>query len=169
MKPIMIAAVARNGVIGCNGKIPWLGDERYADFRKDDLGRFRLLTLGHPVIMGRKTGESLGGPLAGRPNIVATSSPIVIPGMVRVSSLEDALHICENEYHGIVPYIIGGASIFHQAMPLCDAIELTRIEKDFEGDTYCPDIDWRRWQEISSWNKRCKEFDYSFKTYFARY
>jgi len=148
MEIVIIAAVAENGVIGRAGKLPWHIPE--------DLKRFRQLTLGHPVIMGRKTFESLGKPLAGRTNIVITSQPTYYhEGAVVACSIEDALERCT----GTV-FIIGGSSVFEAALPLADRLELTLIHQVVEGDVYFPPIG-SEWEEVS----RDDREGFSFVTY----
>ena len=135
----IIAAVARNGIIGARNAMPW--------HLSPDLKRFRALTLGHRVIMGRKTYQSLGKPLAGRENVVISSDPhFEAPGCRVVRSLADALA------GATLPppaFCIGGARLYAEALPLADEIHLTRIDADFEGDTRMPDIDPHLWRETS--------------------
>ena len=147
MKLVLIAAVAANGTIGAAGKIPW--------HISDDLKRFKRLTLGHPVIMGRKTYESLGKPLPGRRNIVLTRQT-AIPGVECFPSLDAALQACasprpsggEGQGEGAV-FIIGGAEIYRQALPVADTLYLTHVHREVPGDTKFPDFDKTQWQEIS--------------------
>jgi dihydrofolate reductase len=125
MKLIIIAAIARNRAIGKNGKIPWHIPE--------DLLRFKRLTTGHPVIMGRKTFNSLERPLPNRLNIVITSK--VINGVKTYPSLEFALQSLKNEPE---VFIIGGGKLFEKAIKLADELRLTLVEKNVEGDTFFP-------------------------------
>ncbi|MDO8730880.1 MAG: dihydrofolate reductase [Candidatus Omnitrophota bacterium] len=135
----LIVAASRNGVIGANNKLPW--------HLPADLKRFKQLTMGYPILMGRKTFESIGKPLPGRTNIVITRQKgFQCCGTTVVHSVEEALLICENEKE---TFVIGGAEIFQQALPLADRIYLTRIEKDFEGDTKLFEIDPAGWKEVS--------------------
>lgn len=135
----IIAAVARNGIIGARNAMPW--------HLSPDLRRFRALTMGHRVIMGRRTYQSLGKPLAGRENIVISSDPrFDAPGCRVVGSLAAALA------DPVLPppaFCIGGARLYAEALPLADEIYLTRIDADFEGDTRMPEIDPRLWRETS--------------------
>jgi dihydrofolate reductase len=133
---ILIAAVADNGVIGNAGKIPWHISE--------DLRRFKRLTMGHPVIMGRKTYESLGKPLPGRRNIVLTRG-IPISGIECFADLDTAINACP----GNTIFIIGGAELYRQVLPLADALFLTLVHQSPDGDTKFPDFDRRAWSEIS--------------------
>lgn len=146
---IIIAAVAENGVIGREGKLPWHIPE--------DLKRFKQLTLGHCVIMGRKTCESLGKPLPGRTNIVITSQKDYHhEGILVASSLEDAVGKCT----GDVAFIIGGSMVFEQALPLADRLELTLVHRVVEGDVYFPPIG-SGWKETA----RNDREGFSFVTY----
>ena len=133
----LVAAVARNGVIGARGKLPW--------HLPEDLKHFRQLTLNHPVIMGRRTWESLGKPLAGRENIVISrKAGFTAPGASVAASLAGAIALCAGEP---VAFVIGGAEIYAAALPLADGLVLTEIEREFEGETRFPE--WRReeWRE----------------------
>lgn len=126
----IIAAISRNRVIGRGGAIPWSIPA--------DMKRFRELTLGHTVIMGRKTFESIGAPLAGRKNIVVTSQPdYPSQGATTAASLDDALRIAEAD--GEV-FICGGSNIYAEALPLAARIYLTLLDLEIEGDTLFPFI-----------------------------
>jgi dihydrofolate reductase len=119
-----IVAVSDNGVIGKDNDLPWRLPE--------DLKRFKRLTMGHPIIMGRKTYDSIGRPLPGRTSIVLTRDPDCAPtGTVVVHSLEDAIAACAGEEEA---FVIGGASLFTEALPLCDRLYLTRVHGEIEGD-----------------------------------
>ena len=127
----LVAAVAANGIIGAGNRMPW--------HLPEDLKHFKALTLGHPVIMGRKTHESIGKPLPGRENIVISRKPgLEIPGVSVASSLEGALALCLGEP---VVFVIGGGEIYRAALPLADGIVLTEIGQAFDGDTKFPDWD----------------------------
>jgi len=136
MNIIIIAAVAENGVIGDTGKIPW-------DI-SDDLQRFKRVTLGHTVIMGRKTYDSLGKPLQKRRNIVLTRGAS-IPSVECFASLEAALATCQEE----TVFIIGGGEIYRHAMPLANTLLLTHVHQKVNGDTSFPEIDPHRWREVA--------------------
>ena len=132
----LIAAVAKNGVIGANGKLPW--------HLPEDLKHFKNLTLGHPVIMGRRTWDSLGKPLPGRENIVISrKAGFEAPGASVASSVEAAVALCTGEP---VAFVIGGAGIYSAALPLADGIVLTELQRDYEGDTRFPDWDRKAWR-----------------------
>ena len=134
---VLVAAVAANGIIGANGKLPW--------HLPEDLKHFKRVTLGHPVIMGRKTWESLKGPRPGRDNIVVTrSAGYETPGAAVASSLEAALALCLGEP---VAFVVGGSSLFAESLPSAAGLVMTEIHKDFEGDTWFPPYDRSRWKE----------------------
>ena len=135
----LIAARARNGVIGRNNQMPWkiAGEQAY----------FKRMTMGSPIVMGRKTWESLGRPLPGRRNIVVTRNPAYkSPGAEIVGSLEDALRLAGDAEQ---IFVIGGAQLYAAAMPLADRILLTEIDADFDGDTFMPPLNLDHWHEKS--------------------
>ena len=152
---IIIAAVSENNAIGKDGKIPWQ--------IKEDLQRFKRLTLNHPVIMGRKTYESLPvKPLKDRINIVLTRDTNFIPkGVVVKHSLKDALHYCK-DYDKV--FIIGGQSVFEEGLKVADTLELTRVRGKYEGDAFFPEINFNEWVLKNTENKE----GYSFLTYARR-
>jgi dihydrofolate reductase len=135
-----IAAVSRNGVIGRKGRLPWHYPE--------DLARFKTLTTGHAVLMGRRTFESIGRPLPGRRNVVLTRAPAprLPEGVLSFNSLEAALQACAESGETEL-FVIGGAELYAQALPLCDRLYLTRIERDVEGDAHFPPWDPAEWVE----------------------
>lgn len=139
MKLSLIAAVADNGVIGIKGKLPWK--------LPADLQYFKKVTMGHPIIMGRKTYESIGRPLPGRRNIVLSRiKHFSIPGCEVVSTLEAALKkFGETEE----VFVIGGESIYKEALPFADQLYLTQVHAQVEGDTYFPHYEKSAWKEIS--------------------
>ncbi len=133
----LIAAVARNGVIGRDGRIPW--------HLPGDLPRFKRITMGHPVIMGRRTWESLGKPLPGRRNIVISRSPGLKPDGAEVfASLAAALEACAGADE---VFVIGGTEAYREALPRADRLLLTEIDADIEGDARFPPFDRRGWRE----------------------
>lgn len=137
----IIVAVAQNGIIGNNGQMPWHIGE--------DLKRFKRITMGHPVVMGRKTFESLGGkPLPGRTNVVVSRNPaFAVPeGVVLAGSLDEA--IARFDHGDDEVFIIGGGEIYRQAMPRADKLYLTRIEASPEGDTHFPKIGEKEWRMV---------------------
>ena len=133
----LVAAVASNGIIGARGKLPWHIPE--------ELQHFKRLTLGHPVIMGRRTWESLKRALPQRENIVVTRRQgYEAEGAAVASSLEAALAMCIGEP---VAFVIGGTQLFKEAMPIAAGMVLTEIKRDYEGDTWFPKWDRSQWRE----------------------
>ena len=133
----IVAAVASNGIIGAQGKLPWRLPQ--------DLQHFKSLTLGYPVIMGRRTWESLGKALPGRENIVVTRSRgYEAPGAAVANSLEAALALCAGEP---IVFVIGGGELYAAALPLAVGLVLTEIHRDFEGDARFPYYDRAKWRE----------------------
>lgn len=129
MSVSIVAAMTDDGVIGRNNQLPWHISE--------DLVRFKQLTMGHPIVMGRKTFESIGKPLPGRTNIVVTrNESLKIDGVKIVHSLKEGL-VGE-------PFVIGGAALFAQALPLADKLYLTFIHHKITGDAYFPAFDLKR-------------------------
>ncbi len=135
MSVIIIAAIAPDGTIGHQGRLPW--------HLREDLQRFKAVTTGHTIIMGRKTYESIGKPLPGRRNIVLTRGP-AISGVVCFPSLDAALKTCDSDV-----FIIGGAEIYRQALPLADMLLITEIHAQHPGDTKFPDYNRQQWREVS--------------------
>lgn len=141
MKIAIIVAAARNGVIGRNNQLPWR--------LPDDMKHFKSITYGKPVIMGRKTHESIGRALPGRLNIVVSRSapPSEDPAVRWVHSLADGLELARSEQPEAEELIVmGGAEIYRQALPEVDKVYLTRIELDVEGDAYFPELSLREWR-----------------------
>ena len=133
----LVAAVAANGVIGAGGKLPW--------HLPEELKHFKRLTLGHPVIMGRRTWESLKGPLPQRENIVVTrTAGYEAPGAAVAASLGGALAMCAGEP---VAFVIGGTQLFEEALPIADGMVLTEIQRDYAGDTWFPAWERSQWRE----------------------
>lgn len=154
----LIAAVARNGVIGVDNTLPWRLPE--------DLKRFKALTLGHPIVMGRKTWESLGRPLPGRANIVVSRDPdYSAAGATLARSLLSAIEAAAASGTDEV-FVIGGAEIYRLALPLAQRLQLTEIDREFAGDAHFPDFDRQAWLETA---RECHHsetgFDYAFVTY----
>ena len=140
---VIIAAVAENGVIGRGGTMPWR--------LRSDMAHFKALTMGKPVVMGRKTWLSLFvKPLPGRTNIVVTrDANFTAPGVLVARSLETALEAARGDAlrRGADIMVIGGAEIYAQAMPLADRLEITVVRMQPEGDTAFPPIDPAVWRE----------------------
>ena len=141
MKISLVVAIAQNGVIGRGGHLPW---SIPADMR-----HFKGITLGHPVIMGRKTWESIGKPLEGRINIVVTRQKgFKVPeGVIVTHSLDEALWLPEVQDKEVM--IIGGAELYKLTLPRSEKIYLTEVDMEPEGDTYFPDFDHSGWRETS--------------------
>ena len=132
--------MGRNRVIGAKGKIPW--------HLPDELKLFRKLTMGHPMIMGRKTWESIGRPLPGRTTIVVTRrSDYRAPGAIVAHSLDEAIAACRGKSE---IFVIGGAGIFAEALPRADRIYLTTVDAAPAGDTRMPEFDRSEWREVSA-------------------
>lgn len=128
MEIILIAAMASNKVIGVNNTIPWHIPE--------ELKHFKAATMGYPVIMGRKTYDSIGRPLPGRTNIViSNNNSLTIAGCTVTHSIDDALTFCKEQEK---VFILGGAEIFRQTLPIADTIILTVLKREVSGDTYFP-------------------------------
>ncbi len=135
----IIVAMTQNRVIGSNNTMPW--------HLPADLAFFKATTLGHPVVMGRKTYESIGRPLPGRRNIVVTRNPTFrAPGCEVVHSVEEFL-VQERQNPEI--FVIGGAGLYRSVLPAIHRIYLTQIEAEIPGDTYFPEIKTSEWQEVS--------------------
>ena len=155
----IIAALAENNVIGKDNDLIW--------HLSEDLKHFKKLTSGHPVIMGRKTYESLPfKPLPKRKNIILSSQKkLIFEGATTVNSIEDALKECENEDE---IFICGGAEIYESFLPYADKMYLTRVHKSFEGDTFFPEIDYTIW-EVDYISKTFKDENNGLKFTFYDY
>lgn len=136
-----IAALSENRVIGLNNELPW--------HIPADLKYFKDMTTGKPIIMGRKTFESLGKPLPGRANFIITRQKLSIPGASVCASVKDAIAAAGKTGAKEI-MIIGGQQIYEQALPLCHKLYLTRIHARMEGDAYFPQINQTDWREIST-------------------
>jgi dihydrofolate reductase len=154
----IIVAMTKDGVIGDKGKIPW--------HIREDLQRFKRLTMGHPIIMGRRTYESIGKPLSGRTNIVLTQSPKLIASseVLRFGSLKAALDYCRNEFGDLrsenvrgqetvaqpeMVFVIGGSKVYEAALPLADKLFITEVRQNAAGDTTFPAYDRNEWIETA--------------------
>lgn len=141
MKPriSIIVAMAKNRTIGVNNTLPWRCPE--------DLKHFKALTMGHHMIMGRKTFDSIGKPLPGRTTVVVSrDNNLKIDGCIVVDSLPSALAACANDAH---LFIVGGADIYAQTIQLADALFVTEVQKDVVGDAWFPEFDRSAWKEMS--------------------
>jgi dihydrofolate reductase len=152
----LIAAVAKNGVIGANNTLPWR--------LPADLARFKALTLGHSVVMGRRTWQSLPRALPGRQNIVVSrTQDFSAPGADVAHSFDDALRRAHMP-HPV--FCIGGAGLFSEAMARADVLYMTEIDRDFAGDVHFPAFDRAGWRETARDRARSDQgFDYAFVTY----
>ena len=133
MSVVLVAAVARNRVIGRDGVMPW--------HLPEDLRRFKALTMGHTLVMGRRTYDSIGRPLPGRRTVVITrQADWAVEGVTTAGSLEAALALVVGD-----AYVVGGGEIYALALPLADRLELTEVDSAPVGDTYFPEVgpDWR--------------------------
>ena len=134
----IIVAVAENGTIGDQNALLW--------HIKEDMQLFRRTTTGHTVVMGRKTYDSLGRPLPKRTNIVITRQAVALEGCIVAHSLEEALAACPEGEEEC--FIIGGAQIYEQALAVADRLYLTRLDKEFEADTFFPYINFEEWNLV---------------------
>ena len=163
IKSIMVAS-STNGVIGKDNQLPW--------HLPNDLKHFKKVTMSKPIIMGRKTFDSIGRPLPGRPNIVLTrDNSWKKEGVYTASSLEEAYEIADNvrrEANEVV--IIGGEQIYKAALLDVDVIYLTKVHAKVEGDAFFPSINWRQWKEDASFFQSFRaeskdQFGYSFRKF----
>jgi dihydrofolate reductase len=135
----ILVAMAKNRTIGVNNTLPWRCPE--------DLKHFKTLTMGHHMIMGRKTFDSIGKPLPGRTTVVVTrNNDLSISGCVIAHSLKEAIVACGSDKE---VFIVGGAELYRQALPLVDTLYITEIQQDVEGDTHFPAFDKSVWREIA--------------------
>lgn len=149
----IIVAIAQNGTIGDKNSLLW--------HIKEDMRFFRTTTSGHAVVMGRKTFESLGSkPLPKRKNIVITRADRSFEGAFTAHSLEEAIAMAEGDEE---IFIIGGAQIYAEALSVADRMYITRVERDYEGDTSFPKVDFSQWRLVSEERfERGEEFDAPF-------
>lgn len=140
MKISLIVALSSNRVIGLDNKMPW--------HLSADLKKFKAITMGFPIIMGRKTFEAIGKPLPGRLNIIISRNPnYQQAGCVVSGSLEAALaHACKASAQ---VFVIGGATLYEAALPIANDLYLTEIHETFSGDTFFPELDAAEWQEVA--------------------
>ena len=154
-KVTLIAAIDENSVLGKDNQLIW--------HLPEDLKRFKRLTMGHAVIMGRKTFESLPKALPNRHNIVVTRNQNYSKeGITVCHSLEAAIECARYDDQ---PFVIGGGQIYEQAIGLADVIELTKIHAHFEGDVFFPEIDLKKWSVQKEERIDQLDFNYSFITY----
>ena len=160
----MIVAMASNRVIGRNNKLPW--------YLPGDLKYFKQATMGKPILMGRKTYESIGKPLPGRLNIVITrDTSWTAPGVTAVNSIDEAFSVAagQAELDGQNEVmVIGGDQIYAACLPVVDRLYLTEVHADVEGDAYFPEVEWTHWKEIGREDFKAEApnpYDYSFVVY----
>jgi dihydrofolate reductase len=154
----ILVAVARNGTIGVKNTLPWRCPE--------DLKRFKALTMGHAIIMGRKTFDSIGKPLPGRTTVVVTRNrELQIEGCTVVHSLQEAIAACAGDSE---VFIVGGADLYAQALPLVDTLHITEVHMDVDGDAHFPAFDTAEWREVSReahHQDAPQPLDFAFVTY----
>jgi dihydrofolate reductase len=154
----IIVAMAQNRTIGINNTLPWRCPE--------DLKHFKALTMGHHMIMGRKTFDSIGKPLPGRTTVVVTrNQSLKIDGCIIAHSLQEAIAACRGDDE---IFIVGGAELYTQALPLADTLYLTEIQQNVTGDAHFPSFKTNNWQEISREARSQtspQALDYHFITY----
>jgi dihydrofolate reductase len=132
--------MARNRVIGADNRIPW--------HLPNELKLFKSLTMGHPIVMGRRTFESIGRLLPGRTTVIVTrQADYTVPGAIVAHSMREALDACKGDAE---IFVIGGADLFRHTLPIADRLYLTVVDAEPEGDTFMPEIDSRAWREIES-------------------
>lgn len=156
----IISALAKNRTIGIQNTLPWRLPE--------DLKYFKALTLGHHILMGRKTYESIGKPLPGRTTVVITRGNFAAPEGVKIAhSLQEAIDACGADEE---IFFVGGAELYGQALPLADRLYLTEIQADVDGDAWFPDYDRTHWREASRDARRdeASGFEYHFVVYDRR-
>lgn len=154
----IIVAMAKNRTIGVNNTLPWRCPE--------DLKHFKALTMGHHMIMGRKTFDSIGKPLPGRTTVVVTrDSNLQIEGCLIAHSLQVAIKLCAGDAEA---FVVGGADIYAQSLPLADTLYITEIQQDVEGDAHFPQFDRELWQETAR-DVRTQEMPQPLHYHFVTY
>lgn len=154
----IIVAMANNRIIGANNTMPWRCPE--------DLKYFKSLTMGHHMIMGRKTFDSIGKPLPGRVSVIVTRNrELHIEGCIMAHSLDEAIAACKDDNE---VFIVGGAELYSLALPIVNKLYITEIQQDISGDTYFPEFDKAKWRETAR-EKHHQDapqpLDYHFVTY----
>ena len=158
----LLVAMAQNRVIGKDNQLPW--------HLPEDLAYFKRVTMGHPIVMGRKTFESIGRVLPGRQNVIVTRNPhFSHEGCLVLHSIEEIINFANN-YNGEV-FVIGGAEIFKEILPYADRLYITKIVHTFSGDAFFPVFDEAEWKLVSSEKGLKNEknpYDYTFLVYERR-
>ncbi|WP_435627456.1 dihydrofolate reductase [Candidatus Ferrigenium straubiae] len=153
----ILVAMAQNRTIGIDNTLPWRIPE--------DLKHFKALTMGHHIVMGRKTYDSIGRPLPGRTTVVVTRSrDLKLPGCIVAHSLAEAIAACA----GDEIFVVGGAEIYVEALPLADTLYITEIQQDVGGDAHFPEFDRNVWREVEREKRSQSEpqpLEYHFVTY----
>ncbi len=154
----ILVAMAQNRTIGINNTLPWHIPE--------DLKRFKALTMGHHMIMGRKTFDSIGKPLPGRTTVIVTRNrELKIAGCVIAHTLEEAHTACAGDDE---IFVVGGAELYTLALPLANTIYLTEIQQEVAGDAFFPELDQNIWQEIAR-ERRSQEIPQPLEYHFVTY
>ncbi|MGA8147965.1 MAG: dihydrofolate reductase [Gallionellaceae bacterium] len=154
----ILVAMTSNRTIGINNTLPWRIPE--------DLKRFKALTMGHHMIMGRKTFDSIGKPLPGRTTVVVSrNQALQMENCIIAHSLQQAIAACAGDDE---IFIVGGAELYAQALPLADTLYLTEIQKDAEGDAHFPEFDKTEWREVVR-EKRHQQTPQSLEYHFVTY
>ncbi len=157
----IIVAMAQNRVIGANNTMPWRCPE--------DLKYFKSLTMGHHMIMGRKTFDSIGKPLPGRVSVIVTRNrDLKIEGCIMAHSLDEAIAVCKDDNE---IFIVGGAELYALALPMVNKLYITEIQQEFDGDTYFPEFDETKWLEIAREERHQdapQPLSYHFVTYLRK-
>jgi dihydrofolate reductase len=160
MRRSMIVAAAENGVIGADGQLPWR--------LPGDLKRFKTLTMGHHLIMGRKTCESIGRPLPGRTTVVLTRDPAIISnglgGLVVARSIDEASVIASNAGDD-EPFVCGGGEVYARALDVCDRVYLTVVERHFIGDAHFSFVNREKWRMVEVEDHSVDELPHRFETW----
>lgn len=159
----IIVAAAKNGVIGRDGDLPWR--------LSADLKRFKRITMGHPLVMGRKTWESIGKPLPGRTSVVVTRQQDFqadYEAVRIVHALEEALKVAAELPGGEEIFLIGGAQLYAAALPSASKLYFTHVEAEVEGDAAFPEVDWTEWKLVKAEKVPAdekNEYDHTFSVY----
>ena len=158
MRISLIAAMASNRAIGIRNTLPW--------HLPEDLKRFKALTMGHHIVMGRKTYDSIGKPLPGRDTVIVTrNADYAVPGCLAVNSIDAALTVSHGDDE---IFFVGGAELYRQALPIAHRIYLTEIQRVFDGDAFFPEFDRSQWIETAREKHRIDDangFEYHFVVY----
>lgn len=150
----LIAAVSENGALGYQGKVPWKirGEQAF----------FKQVTMGHPIVMGRRTWASIGRPLPGRPNYVLTRNPdFHAPGVEILHHPSEVMEMAKTDE----VFVIGGAELYQTFLPVADKLILTTVHRHYEGDTFFPEFEEQEWKLVTSHEGPDVDIPHTFKTY----